>query len=172
LIPDVLITTYLEITDPTQFKPVFVDHPDFDIIEMTQPDVEFYLFLYRSVGEKWRWFDRLKYSHEQMNAILYNRNVNIYVIYQGGVPGGYIELEQDGDSTEVAYFGLREGFIGRGLGKHLLSFGVQRAFENGARRVWLHTCNLDSPHALANYQKRGFTVYDVREQPMPDTYRI
>ena len=39
----------------------------------------------------------------------------------------------------------------------------------GAQRVWLHTCNLDGPHALANYQKRGFRIYDVVEEPCPSS---
>ena len=37
-------------------------------------------------------------------------------------------------------------------------------------RVWLHTCNLDGPHALSNYQKRGFRIYEVIEEPMPELY--
>ena len=49
---------------------------------------------------------------------------------------------------------------GRGLGKHLLSAGVQRAFDDGATRVWVHTCTLDGKHALANYQGRGFMPYN------------
>ena len=59
---------------------------------------------------------------------------------------------------------------GAGLGKHLLSYGVARAWEMDAKRVWLHTCNLDGPHALANYQKRGFRIFKVVEEPMPALY--
>jgi hypothetical protein len=29
----------------------------------------------------------------------------------------------------------------------------------GATRVWLHTCTLDSPVALPNYEARGFVRY-------------
>jgi hypothetical protein len=28
----------------------------------------------------------------------------------------------------------------------------------GARVVWVHTCSLDGPHALRNYQQRGFRI--------------
>ncbi len=28
----------------------------------------------------------------------------------------------------------------------------------GTRRVWVHTCTLDAPHALANYRARGMRV--------------
>ena len=39
---------------------------------------------------------------------------------------------------------------------------MERAWAQGARRVWVHTCSLDGPHALANYTARGFRVYDQR----------
>jgi GNAT superfamily N-acetyltransferase len=85
---------------------------------------------------------------------------------------GYIELTNDGaGDLEIAYFGLRPAFFGRGLGKYLLSYGVQRAWDSGAKRVWLHTCNLDGPAALANYLARGFVVTHVEDVPMPERYK-
>jgi GNAT superfamily N-acetyltransferase len=60
--------------------------------------------------------------------------------------------------------------MGKGLGKHLLSYGIAQAWNNGAKRLWVHTCNLDGPYALNNYIKRGFSVYKVDEQPMPERY--
>jgi len=44
---------------------------------------------------------------------------------------------------------------------------VQRAFDDGAQRVWLHTCTLDGPHAIANYLARGFTPYKTTTQDEP-----
>jgi GNAT superfamily N-acetyltransferase len=73
---------------------------------------------------------------------------------------GFFELEQheDGD-VEIAYFGLTPRFIGRKLGKALLTSAADEAWSLGASRVWLHTCTLDSPHALPNYQPRGFIPF-------------
>lgn len=184
-IPETLITTYLEMTDPAQFKPGFIDIPDVTIMIMQMPDLEFYRFLYRTVGEIWRWRDRLIMPDETLKIILESEDVDVYVLYYRGVPAGYVELERQARHSvgaqraaslytlvdvEIAYFGLRPEFIGRGLGKHLLSHGVQRAWESGASRVWLHTCNLDGPHALANYQARGFHIYEIKEEPMPPRY--
>jgi len=70
----------------------------------------------------------------------------------------------EGGSVEIAYFGLLPEFVGRGLGGHLLSVAVERAFESGARRVWLHTCTRDNPAALPNYLKRGFLPF--RTEPL------
>ncbi|PMB50103.1 hypothetical protein CEN39_19475 [Fischerella thermalis CCMEE 5201] len=88
-----------------------------------------------------------------------------WVAYVSGTPAGYIELEVQADNNvEIAYFGILRQFIGQRLGGHLLSFGVERAWAIGAKRVWVHTCSLDGPHALANYQARGFKIYKQAEQ--------
>jgi hypothetical protein len=67
--------------------------------------------------------------------------------------------------VEVRYFGLVEGATGRGLGPALLGRGVERGWSLADRhglppvaRVWVHTCSLDGPAALATYQARGFVV--------------
>jgi hypothetical protein len=41
----------------------------------------------------------------------------------------------------------------------MLTATVERAWEQGTSRVWLHTCTLDDPAALPNYIKRGFAPY-------------
>ena len=70
---------------------------------------------------------------------------------------GFFELAAHDDaSVEIAYFGLVEEFMGRGIGKAMLTRAAQQAWALGAARVWLHTCTLDSPRALPNYLARGF----------------
>ena len=61
--------------------------------------------------------------------------------------------------VEIAYFGLRPEFFGRGIGKAMLTRAAEEAWSLGATRVWLHTCTLDSAHALPNYLARGFTEF-------------
>lgn len=169
-VPETLITTYLHMTDYSQFKPAFVKHDGIYVMEMVHTDIVFYRFLYRSVGENWRWRDRLKVDDVTLQAEL--ESAHVYVLYVDGAPAGYVELGEpdETDSIEIVYFGLREAFIGQGLGKHLLSYGIQQAWNLNAERVWVHTCNLDAPQALANYQKRGLEIYDVTEEPMPEIF--
>jgi GNAT superfamily N-acetyltransferase len=168
-----LIITYLEMTTPAEFHPAYSPDPILSITESVIPLVPFYRFLYNTVGAPWRWYDRRALSDEQLEAQLSKPNINLYVLYVSGTPAGYIELDRQTDgNTEVAYFGLIPQFFGRGYGKHLLSFGVQRAWDMGAKRVWVHTCNLDSPAALPTYQRCGFRIYDVTEQPMPAKYMV
>jgi len=66
---------------------------------------------------------------------------------------------------------LRENYLGRGLGKHLLSHGIAYAWNKGTQRLWIHTSNLDSPYALDNCIKRGFKIYRIEKEPMPELYR-
>ncbi len=170
-IPDTLITTYLQMTSRDQFRPAYIEKADLTILPLRSPDVEYYRFLYRAVGEHLRWRDRLIMPEAELQAALAQPETSIDVLYVAGTPAGYVELANDGRETELAYFGLRPGFHGQGLGKHLLSFGIARAWERPIDRLWVHTCNLDSPRALENYLKRGFQIYDVQQQPMPQRYQ-
>ena len=165
-----LLTTYLEMRHD-EFRPAYVDVAEARVERMRTPDVAFYRFLYREVGEAWRWRDRLLLSDTELAEILNSPQTEVWTLYVSGVPAGYVELHRDDTETEIAYFGLRAAFMGRGLGKHLLSSGVQRAWDAGAARVWVHTCNLDGPHALANYRARGFRVVKLVWEPLPARYR-
>jgi hypothetical protein len=57
----------------------------------------------------------------------------------------------------------RSCIIGLGLGAHLLTVAVEEAASIRATSVWLHTCSLDHPAALANYQARGFVPFRVEQ---------
>jgi GNAT superfamily N-acetyltransferase len=177
-LPDTLVTTYLQMTDWSQFRPAYLNYlGGIKVMCMGTPDVAFYRFLYSSVGEQWRWRERLSHSDEEIQALLSDPGTSVHVLYVNGAPAGYIELAERREgptrrflSTEIVYFGLRAAYIGRGLGKHLLSHGIAYAWNRGTQRLWVHTCNLDGPHALNNYIKRGFKIYRVEKQPMPERY--
>ncbi|HBL13655.1 MAG TPA: N-acetyltransferase [Cyanobacteria bacterium UBA11162] len=177
-LPDTLVTTYLQMTTPTQFRPAYLNYPDgIKVMCMDIPDVAFYRFLYTTVGKPWRWRDRLSYTDEEIESMLLAPGTSIHVLYVDGAPAGYIELvkRKEGPSgrfysTQIVYFGLRESYLGRGLGKHLLSHGIAYAWNKGTQRLWVYTCNLDSPYALDNCIKRGFKIYRIEKEPMPESY--
>lgn len=170
-VPDVLVTTYLQMTDPSQFRPAYLDNTrGVSVKPIETPNVGFYRFLYRAVGEQWRWRDRLLMPEHELEALLAAPGNSVHVLYVENVPAGYIELAQAEESTEIAYFGLCRDYMGKGLGKHLLSYGIAQAWNDGASHLWVHTCNLDSPYAIENYIKRGFTIYKIHEQPLSERY--
>lgn len=170
--PATLITWYLHMTDRAQFAPAFLPDTAVQLIPLRRIDLAYYKFLYTSVGEQLRWRDRIIMPESELHAALTRPGVRVTALFVDGVPAGYYELVPDADgSTELAYFGLRPQFHGGGLGKHLLSAAIAEGWDAGAARIWLHTCNLDAPSALPNYQKRGFFIYETTEIAMPDRYK-
>lgn len=171
--PATITTTYLRIEDRTSFRPAFMSDDRLGIIEAIEPSVPFYRFLYATVGERLEWTERLKWSDEQLLTYLSRPEVRLFVVYLTGTPVGYVELDAAPSDaatagTEIAYLGVFPDYHGRGFGKHLLSYGVTRAYEDGANQVWLHTCSLDGPHALANYRARGFVSFRVDVDDVPE----
>lgn len=166
--------TFLQIARRSRFRPALVQDPSITIVESCVPLPSFYRYLYREVGQAYHWTRRVTWSDEQIVAFLSQPSVTLLVLYVSGTPAGYCELNAAGDEpgTEVSTLGLFGHFHGRGLGKHLLSAGVQRAYDDGAERVWVLTTSLDSPHALPNYKARGFAPYKTmtyqKQIPPPD----
>jgi len=171
-IPATLVVTTLDMTHRAQFRPAFLEAlpAGMHIERWKALDVDFYLTLYKGVGWELRWRDRLIMPREQLERAL--EQAQVYVLYAAGAAAGYVELEAQGPDVEIAYFGLFAAYQGLGLGKHLLSYGIEQAWRiPGAQRIWVHTCNLDGPHALPNYLKRGFRVYNETHEPMPERYK-
>jgi GNAT superfamily N-acetyltransferase len=152
--------TYLEMRDPAQLRPARCDNPRIRIEQMRECPASFFRYLYVEVGRNYHWIDRLTWTDEDIVAHLSQPANSLWLMTDEGANAGYFELRQCEDgSAEIAYFGLLPEFIGRGLGKHLLTCAVEQAWAEGANRVWLHTCTLDDPAAMPNYLKRGFRAF-------------
>ncbi|MFC9926010.1 GNAT family N-acetyltransferase [Streptomyces sp. NPDC127190] len=172
------VTTWsLEQTSPADLLPAAVPDGDVRIVRAEVPSPELSRFLYASVGGDLRWTDRLPWTHARWREHLERPGVETWVAYERGTPAGYVELDpQDEGVVEIVYFGLLPAFRGRGIGGHLLSYGTARAWDLAERwqerpptkRVWLHTCSLDGEFAMANYQRRGFTLFDTKVELEPD----
>lgn len=161
-------TWYLEMTDPAELKPGREPGGDVRLTRAQAPGPAFSRFLYETVGRDYRWTDRSPWTDQEWRERVERPEVETWVLYDRGTPAGYAELEaQPEGAVEVVYFGLLPGFLGRGLGGHMLTETLRRAWDladrrpdrEPTRRVWLHTCSLDGEHALANYESRGLRVY-------------
>lgn len=152
--------TYLEMTGPESLRASKVADPTVQVEQALGCPASFFRYLYVEVGRRYHWVDRLPWTDAEMQARLDDPRVSLFVLRVKGSPAGYFELERHGDgSMEVAYFGLLPEFLGRGLGKHLLTVAVETAWSLKVTRVWLHTCTLDDPAALPNYEARGFRPF-------------
>lgn len=162
---------YLEMTDPSDLRPSKSRPPDLEIRRAEIPSPELNRFLYTAVGGGWYWIDRLGWSFDRWVEWLSRPEVETWVASMRGTPAGYFELErQPGEAVELAYIGLLPQFIAQGIGGALLTAAVGRAWELGAKRVWVHTCSLDHPRALEAYRRRGFRLYreETLTQDLPD----
>lgn len=175
LVTTPVTTWYLEMRDPAQLRRARVPTPEPLILRAELPLPTLNRFLYTAVGGHWYWRDRLGWTYARWMTWLDRPELQTWVLYHRGTPAGYVELErQGGGDVEIAYFGLMREFLGLGLGGHLLSAAIERAWTMDAnevrtRRVWVHTCSLDGPHALANYEARGMLRYheETRDVPLP-----
>ena len=146
------------------------------IIRARRPTLSYYRYLYDTVGADWMWYERHQLNDRELARIIHDPHVGVYVMYSGGVPAGFVELDRRReDEVEIAYFGLLPEFIGRGLGRYLLAWSIDKAFglnlESHPGRLWVHTCNYDHPEALALYQRAGFAAYR-QERSIIDDPRI
>jgi GNAT superfamily N-acetyltransferase len=163
---------YLELVSRSALRAKRADRGGLTFTRVPQPMPELNRFFYAAIGGEWFWLERRPWTLTQWREYLANPNVETWVLSDNGIPAGYCELQKylSGD-VELMYFGLLGAFIGKGLGAHLLTEAVERAWGLGAVRVIVNTCNLDHPKALANYLGRGFREYrvEVQHKEVPGT---
>jgi len=154
------VTTWsLEIISAADLRPASPPPESVEIRRAFRAAPELGRFLYTAAGGNWYWIDRLGWSHEQWAERMSDPRVETWVLYQDGTPAGYFELDGSAaGEVEIAYFGIMPAFLGRRLGGPLLTAAIRRGWAMGAERVWVHTCTLDSPRALAHYQARGMRL--------------
>ena len=163
--------TYLEMTEPPLSPPPPRPTGKLALLRIEDPDVDFYRFIYDRVGTPWLWYERRLLDDETLARIIGDPAVDIYVLYVGGAPAGFSELDwRRYPEVELAYLGLIPDFIGRGLGRTLLRWAIDEAWTRNPERLWLHTCTLDHPNALRIYQRAGFVPYRQERAVIDDPH--
>ncbi|WP_430593191.1 GNAT family N-acetyltransferase [Humidisolicoccus flavus] len=170
-------TTTLEMTRRPASPPREIDESvRLDRTSTISP--EYARFLYGLVGGPWRWTERLTWSRAQWLEELSAPGTELLILSEPAGPLGFAQLQAQpvqatadqnaSTQVELRYFGLAAHAIGRGLGGALLEHTIHAAWSQAERfdlapitRVWVHTCTLDGPAALGNYQARGFTITNV-----------
>jgi GNAT superfamily N-acetyltransferase len=153
------VRTFLEMTDRSRLSPADAPGADVTVQRIDCPPA-LYRQLYADVGREYHWVDRLEWTDEEITRHLAHPGFEFWILKEGDAIAGYFELWAcDDGAIQIGYFGLLPHAIGRGLGKFLLTRAVERAWDLGATRVWLHTSSLDHSSALSNYLARGFSVW-------------
>ena len=161
-----VITYYLEMTGAEQLRPAPAPAEPFAVRRAELAFAALNRFFYTEVGRAYEWTTRLPWTETRWQAWVERPELQTWIGYVQGTPAGYFELDEQHENgkkqVELAYFGLLPPFVGRGVGGALLTEALRRAWALGPQRVWVHTCTLDHPAALPNYQKRGFRIYDQK----------
>lgn len=157
---------HLAMDSPAALRPARDPGPQVTVMRAEVPVGALNRFFYVEVGRAHHWVDRLGWTPDQWQAYAARPALETWVVYDHGTPAGYAELESKPDGSQrVNFFGLLPAMQGRGLGGHLLTEVVRRGWARGAATVALDTCELDAPHALANYRARGFEVLREGVEP-------
>ena len=152
---------YLEINSLKNLNKVNSPNNNLILEEVTPPNIELNKFFYKNIGKKHRWIDRLAWDNLKWISYLENENVSTFVLKINEDLIGYFEviLDKSIKSSEIAYFGILDNYLGKKYGGYLLSEAIKICFELNSQRVWVHTCSLDHKNALQNYLKRGMKVF-------------
>ncbi len=139
--------------------------PDTTLLRLSRPSLCFYRYLYDTVGAPHVWWLRRAMPDSALSGILEDPAVSIHVLYRGGEPVGFFELDgRSRPDVNLSYFGLMPHAVGHGMGSAFLRAAVDDAFAASVRGVTVNTCTADHPRALPTYLRTGFKpVRSVRE---------
>jgi GNAT superfamily N-acetyltransferase len=151
---------FLRMTRPAPRPPVVL--PKGVTITRERLDVASYRALYNEIGAPWLWWLRRVMPDDMLARHLSAPTVAIHLLRVKGEVAGFFETDAGHwPFVNLNYFGLREGFIGRGLGSVLLDAAVDSVFTGavGLAGMTVNTCSADHPRALPNYLSAGFREY-------------
>ena len=168
-----LITTVTYLEMVSYPKHLILSKPEklnAEIKLMVEPTVDFYRYLYDTVGEKWTWIERRLLDDNNLQKLIRSSNVEIYILYVDDNVAGFGEIGWDtaSNGSEIKYFGLMPEYIGKGLGPYFLNNIINIAWRRNPVRLRVNTCDLDHPSALGVYQKSGFYILEEIVEKIPD----
>ncbi|PPQ19743.1 Acetyltransferase (GNAT) domain-containing protein [Bradyrhizobium shewense] len=165
------VVTHLEMTAP----PARRDDPSGTrtLRRVDTPTLPWYRDLFRRVGEDWLWFSRARMTDTELAAIIHAPDIEVYALVVDGRDEGLLELDfREPAQCELVYFGVTAPLIGTGAARFLMTRALELAWSRDVRRVWVHTCTLDHPSAVAFYQRSGFRPFrrqiEIADDPRLD----
>lgn len=161
------VVTALEMRAPPEAlrRPGIEPDVPLQLVRWSECAPDRYRQLYRRIGAPWLWWSRLALDDAALTAILHDPAVELYAVTdRARVEIGMLELDfRQPGACEIAFFGFVPKATGHGFGKWLMRRALQRAWfgrpDSGVERVWVHTCTLDDPRAVAFYMGQGFAAH-------------
>lgn len=154
------IVTSLEMFAAPPVRPDPPGLDGFSLEPIGRDDARRYLAIYRQLGERWMWFNRLVKPLAEIEALLADPAIEFYAVRCEDQDVGLLELDfRVAGEGELAFFGLAETVIGKGAGRWLMNRALEKAWAKPISRFWVHTCTLDHQGAPEFYQRSGFKVF-------------
>jgi GNAT superfamily N-acetyltransferase len=165
------VVTHLEMTE----RPVLTDDPPgkWTLRRVETPGLDWFRDLHRRIGDEWLWSSRLRMTDAELAAMIRAPLVEIYALVEGGRDEGVLDLDfGNAGECEVRLFGVTAELTGSGAGRWLMNRALELIWSRPVTRVWLHTCSLDHPAALAFYRRAGFRPFrrqiEISDDPRLD----
>lgn len=153
------VVTYLEMTSRPEIR-AGDPPPGFRLVRQSPVDAAAYREVFKAVGEPWLWFARLDLSDDALHRLLNAQSAEVWFLMKDSQAKGLLELDREyWPDVEIAYFGLTPDILGRGAGGWMMRRALEMIWAQFPSRVWLHTCTLDHPKAVAFYLKHGFRAF-------------
>ncbi len=154
-----VITTYLEMREHPRLQ---TRGPQRGVLllRLDEPSLPFYRYLNEQMGGQSPRGPAL--SNEDLDARLTDPAFDVFVLYLGGAPAGFFELDRrTEEEVRLTRLGLLPEFRGRHLGKWFLGLAVEAAWDYRPERVWTGVSEGDDPRALLLCQWAGFIPYET-----------
>ena len=161
------VVTYLEMTSPNALVPPTRATAWPLMTDLVTPDDSGLVRdTYVRIGRPLNWDSpRMSWSADDWLAEIFRPGVHAWLGRVDGETAGLVELEAGpNDDVGIVVFGLVPEFIGKGFGAAFLTQSTRLAWDfplvggQPVRRVWVQTWR-DHPHAIPNYQSRGFRIF-------------
>ena len=151
----------LEMTSPTQLIPGSPAPAPLTLEEVHADSAPLIRTLYNRIWDPLGPSGRSSWTDAEWTAELSLPGIRTWLAVVADEAAGFAELsaERGGDVGIVA-IGLVPEFQSKGFGAALLTLITQTAWHlnTPTTRVYLHTNPHEHPHALPNYQSRGFQL--------------
>ncbi len=163
------VVTCLEMTAFTELVPACpAPAPQLEVEEVGPAAAPLLRAIYVRIWAPLASGGRMDWSDEQWADELSRPGVGAWVARVGGDIAGFFDLEAEpnGD-VGIVVFGVVPEFIGSGFGGAFLTRATETAWRlrsqsgGSTKRVWVQASSGDHPHALLNYERRGFPIFRI-----------
>jgi len=163
------IITCLEMTSVKQLVPARRPPQPIEIEEVAPTAAPAAGATYVRIGAPLRWTSpRMGWSDSDWMDELSRPGVHAGLARVQGEVAGVLELKAEpSGEVGIVVFGLVPEFVGRGFGGAFLTLTTRLAWQvplpsgGRVRRVWVQTSSRDHPHAIPNYERRGFRTFRI-----------